>query len=340
MRILFFGTGDFAVPALRALRAAGHDVLAVVSQPDRPAGRGRQIVPTPVHAAADELKLPHIQAEDVNASVKPNNYPGVELGVIVAFGQKIAPALLHGLPRGFINVHGSLLPKYRGAAPFQWAILSGDDVTGVTAFQLDEQWDTGAILAQRETPIGETETADELHDRLAQLGAELIVETLRDLERGAIQPRVQDIALASRARKLTKADSAVDWSQPARRVARWINGLWSWPGAACTFVLQRGVSQSSVSQNSVAQGGKRERVLLVRARVAEEGMPNVIPLPPREGVGGGSGVFLPDLTVQAGAGRVELLEVKPAGGKLMPFRAYANGRRIQAGDRLMPPEEP
>ena len=312
MRIVFLGTGDFAVPALRALVHAGHAIVAAVSQPDRPAGRGRTPRPTPMRLAADELGLRHIQAENVNALDVAAVFGGAEIGAVAAFGQKLGPRVLASLPRGFVNIHGSLLPKYRGAAPYQRAIIDGEQSTGVTVFQLNEKWDAGAILAARATPIGDRETADELHDRLAVLGAELIVATLADIEAGRARPLPQNPANATRAPKLSKADGTVDWSQPARRVVRRIHGLWSWPAAACLFV---------------SRSGRQERVLLARAEVADETTPPSPAFPP--------GAFWDDLTVQTGQGRVRLLAVQPAGGKLMPFKAFANGRRIAPPDRLL-----
>ncbi|HMQ16122.1 MAG TPA: methionyl-tRNA formyltransferase, partial [Phycisphaerae bacterium] len=171
MRIVFLGTGEFGAGTLRALRLAGHEVRCVISQPDRPAGRGQVLRPTPIRALAVELGMRHVQAPDVNALDLRDVLADAELGVVVAFGQKIGPRLLAALPRGCVNLHASLLPRFRGAAPYQWAILAGEKVTGVTVFQIDQRWDAGAIWTQAETPIGETETADELHDRLAQLGA-------------------------------------------------------------------------------------------------------------------------------------------------------------------------
>ncbi len=312
MKLIFLGTGEFAVPALRALHAAGHEVVSVISQPDRPAGRGRGVLPTPARVAAEALGLRHCRPEDVNALPPGEIAGGATLGIVAAFGQKLGPRLLASLPLGFINIHGSLLPRHRGAAPYQHAILAGDDVTGVTIFQLNERWDAGAIWSRAETPIGETETADELHDRLARIGAELIVDTLRDFQLGRIHPTPQDTSTATRAPKLSKSDGYVDWSWPARQCVRRIHGLWSWPAVTCRFV---------------SQGGREEHVQLARATlVPASDVPAEAPPP---------GVFRDDLSIQAGDGAVRLLEVKPAGGRLMPFEAYANGRRIRPGDRLL-----
>ena len=311
MRVVYLGTGDFGVPALRALRSAGHEIATAVSQPDRPAGRGRSVRPTPIHAAADELGLRHVQAEDINALDLNDMFARAQIGVVAAFGQKIGKPILDALPYGCVNIHGSLLPQYRGAAPFQRAILDGARTTGVTVFQLNERWDAGAILGQRATDISDAETAEELHDRLAQLGAELIVATLAAIEAGTATPVEQDATQSTRAPKLSKADGTVDWSQPARLVVRRIHGLWSWPAAACTFV---------------SRNGKHERVLLARAEVADTAELPGGDCPP--------GAFCPDRTIQAGTGRVRLLEVRPAGGKLMSFEAFANGRDVAVGDLL------
>jgi len=313
MRLLLLGTGEFAVPALRALGAAGHEIVRAVSQPDRPAGRGRVIQPTPVHAAAAELGIPHEQTDDVNQLDLNVLTAGAEIGVVAAFGQKIGPVLLSALPRRCVNIHASLLPKYRGAAPYQWAILNGEVETGVTVFQLDEKWDAGPIWWQQRTAIGPQETADELHDRLALLGAEAIVTALSVIASGTAEPRPQDKSAATRAPKLTRADAFVDWNAPAARVVRRIHGLWSWPAATCLYS---------------SRTGREERLQLARAALADEGQ---APTPAFS-----AGAFHPDSTVQCGAGRIQLLEVKPAGGRLMPFVDFANGRRLAPPDRLLP----
>jgi methionyl-tRNA formyltransferase len=327
VRIVFLGTGDFGGPTLRALLEAGHEVLRVISQPDRPAGRGQALRPTPMHALAETLRLPHLQADDVNTLPLDQTVGNADIGVVAAFGQKISPSILAALPRGCINLHGSLLPKYRGAAPYQRAILDGERTTGVTVFQLNERWDAGPIWARRETPIGDTETADELHDRLAVLGGPVVVETLRLMERGEARPLPQDPAEASRAPKLSKADGYVDWCEPAFRVVRRIHGLWSWPAAACEFVQGTGSHPVSPTPGIALPAARRERVLLARATLANE---HQIP----EQSHALPGEFLTNLTVQTGRGTIRLLEVKPAGGKLMSFEAFANGRQVKAGDRL------
>ncbi|MGE3180648.1 MAG: methionyl-tRNA formyltransferase [Phycisphaerae bacterium] len=322
MDIIYFGTADFAVPSLRAIVDAGHRVRCVVSQPDRPAGRGKRVQATAMHAAADELGLPHVQADDINAPHHLAMMDGAALGVVAAFGQKIGPAVLKAFPHGCINLHGSLLPKYRGAAPYQWAIIRGERETGVTTFQLNEKWDAGAVWEKASLTIGDTETATELHDRLAALAGDLILSTLQLIEGGDVEPKVQDASLATRAPKLKKADGYLDWSLPARELKNWVNGLWSWPGASADFV-------SSAS-------GKVDRVQIARADVIEDGLrAGNTEIGARAGGGVAPGTFLDDGTLQTGAGRLRILEMKPAGKNLMPFAAFANGRRLQAGDRLV-----
>ncbi len=324
MRFVFLGTGEFGVPTLEALCAAGHEPLVVISQPDRPAGRGRALHPTPIHAHCLQRGIAHLQSQDLDALTPADCIADAQLAIVVAFGQKIGRAWLAALPRGMINVHASLLPRYRGAAPYQWAILNGDATTGVSVFQLDQHWDNGPIWGQVETPIGPEETADELHDRLSRLGAPLTCDCVARIERGE-QPRVQDSGAATRAPKLSKADGWVDWSRPAFEVVRRIHGLWSWPAAAATCVLGSGV---------------RERLLLARARVCEA--PGDVESRSASGdTNAQPGTFLQDGSIQTGAGRVQLLQVKPAGGKLMDFNAYRNGRSAAPHGgllRLAPPE--
>lgn len=311
MKLAFLGTGEFGEPALRGLVDAGHEVVAVISQPDRPSGRGRTVKPTPIHAAADALNLPHVQTADVNTEDFAATLRDAELGFVVAFGQKIGPELLKFLPRGCVNLHASLLPKFRGAAPVNWAILAGERETGVTIFQLDEKWDAGPVWARAATPIGPTETASELHDRLALLGAELTTQTVAGLAAGTLSPQVQDASQSTRAPKLSKEQGRIDFERPAEELVRTINGLWSWPTAFCQFVSRR---------------GKVERVQLARAALVEDAAP------PKNGQRPGD--VLTDQTVQAGRGRLRLLEVQPAGGRVMSFDDFARGRDVASPDRF------
>ncbi|MBL8879264.1 MAG: methionyl-tRNA formyltransferase [Phycisphaerales bacterium] len=309
MKLTYFGTGEFAVAPLKALHESGHEIIVAVSQPDRPVGRGQSVAPTAVHAAADSLGIRHIQAQDVNAIPTRDLIDSAELCVVVAFGQKIGAELLRAPPRGFINIHGSLLPKYRGAAPIQWAVINGEIETGVTIFQLNEKWDAGPIWSMRATPVGALETADELHDRLSLIGAHLLIETLHAYSTGALQPQVQDASQSTRARKLTRADSALDWALPAKQVVNRIHGLWSWPTATCVLA------------------SRSERVQFARACVVDDAPPTHENPP---------GIILADGVVQTGAGRIRLMEVRPSGGKVMSWPAFANGRRISSPDHWLP----
>jgi len=241
VRIIFMGTPDFAVPSLQALLDGGHEVCAVFTQPDKPKGRGHKLMPSPVKALALEYGLPIFQPstlrkEDVQREIAALD---ADLAVVVAYG-KILPQAVLDMPRlGCINVHGSLLPRYRGAAPIQWAVLNGEEVTGVTTMFMAAGVDTGDILLRRETPVGPEETAGELFDRLKDIGAELLMETIGELEKGSLHPIPQNDAEATLAPMLTKEMSVVDWSRPAPEVHDWIRGLNPWPGAVVTLEGRR-----------------------------------------------------------------------------------------------------
>ncbi|HET8647193.1 MAG TPA: methionyl-tRNA formyltransferase, partial [Vicinamibacteria bacterium] len=232
MRIVFLGSGAFAIPSLQALLAAGHEVAAVVSQPDREKGRGLQPAPPPLKTAALERGLPVLQPRRVREpeAQAALRALGPELQVVAAYGQILPPSVIDIAPRGTVNVHGSLLPRYRGAAPVQWAIAHGETETGVTTMMIDAGLDTGAILLSRSTPIGEEETAPELEARLAQMGGALLVETIAGLERGTVHPVPQDHQRATLAPLLQKEDGRVDWTWPAAVIARRIRAFQPWPG--------------------------------------------------------------------------------------------------------------
>jgi len=319
MKLVFFGSGDFGLPTRRALREghasapnARHEVVLVVTQPDRPAGRGKKTTPTPVRAWCDAHHVPVLPIDQVNdgAVVERIVETGARLGVGAGFGQKIGPGILQGLPGGCINLHASLLPRYRGASPIHRAILNGDAVTGVTVFRLVERMDAGSILSRRETTIGETETAGELHDRLAaELGPEAVLEAVAMFE-GGQEPagQAQDESQATKAPKLRKADGVIDWSRPAAEAARLIHGMCPWPGATATFTAHR--------------SGKTELVTILRARVVQE-VPE-----------GEPGTMTETLLVRCGEGALRILEIKPAGSRAMDWQDFVNGRHVCAEDRF------
>jgi methionyl-tRNA formyltransferase len=237
MRLVFCGTPAFAVPTLQALRSAGHHIELVLCQPDRPSGRGLALTVPPVKQAALEAGMEVLQPEKIRANAELQSRLEAirpEAIIVVAYGRLI-PRWMLDLPRyGNLNLHGSLLPKYRGAAPIQWAVANGETVTGVTTMRLDEGMDTGGTLLRRELPIGPTDTSEDLFPRLAELGAPLMVETLASLEAGSIEPEHQDNSLATSAPMLTRDDGRVDPARSAQSIYdRW-RGFQPWPGAWTT----------------------------------------------------------------------------------------------------------
>ena len=266
LRLLFAGSGAFGIPTLSALVDAGHEVIQVYTQPDRPAGRGRQLTPTPIAAAAIERQLPLIRTASLNAE----SLPAADLLVVIAFGQKISPAVASHARLGSVNLHASLLPKYRGAAPINWAILRGEAVTGNSVIRLAERMDAGAILGQSELSIGDSDTTGDLHDRLAADGAPLMLRVIEQLAAGAAIERQQDDTAATAAPKLSREAAAIDWSQPAAVVARQINGLSPWPGCRVRVMDD---------QQEIAQ------LTLVRASIGDSSTSNsadVVPGTPHE----------------------------------------------------------
>ena len=231
MKIVFLGTGEFAVPALEAIHRAGHEVSLVVSQPDRPQGRGLTLRATPVKTAALALGLRVFQPEKLRLEPDPVIAEKADVLVVVAYGQILRENILECAPGGAINVHASLLPSYRGAAPIQWAIAKGEIRTGVTTMQLDRGMDTGPILLQKECAIEPGDTTATLEPRLAVLGAALLIETLDGLAKGTLVPRAQDESLATRARLIRKGDGAIDFLREAAEIASRLRGFSPWPGA-------------------------------------------------------------------------------------------------------------
>ncbi len=321
MRIIIFGSGEFAVPTFDSIRHDGHDVPLVVSQPDKPGGRGKHPLPTPLKAAAVADGVPVVTPADVNAPdmIDLIRSQGADLGYVAAFGQKLGPTLLHDIfPAGMVNLHGSILPAYRGAAPIQWAVINGDLVSGVSVFRIVECMDAGPVLITRQTAIGMDETADELHDRLARIGCDAVRETLKMLSADPKSPGIpQDESAATRAPKLKKSDGHIHFDMPARALAARINGLWSWPGAVCRFVAQ--------------DGSRDEQVTLVRARPYEG---------PMSAAGSNAELGRVDAAyaIQARDGAISVLEIQPAGRKRMAWPDFVNGRRVVPGDRFVPLE--
>lgn len=312
LRILFFGSPAFAVPTLRALVASRHPVVGVVSQPDRPRGRGQKVTPGAVAQAARDLGLPLVQplrladdgVRDALAAF------GADLGVVAAYGKILPPWLLALPPRGLINVHASLLPAWRGAAPVHRAILAGDRETGVTIMRVVQALDAGAMLARVVVPIDDAATSESLEQALADAGAPLLVETVERLAAGPIEETPQDATRATYAAKITRADSPVDWTATARAVHDRIRGLHPWPHATTAIDHQR---------------------LILHRSVCLDGMSDA-----RPGTIVASGAAGVD--VAAGDGRVvRLLELQAENGRRLPAAGFLAGRPLPPGARFETP---
>ncbi len=308
------GTPEFSLPSLERLILDGHEIAAVFTQPDRPAGRGQHLHVPPVKALALEYGIPVHQPakiktnEDVRAILERVS---PDACVVVAYG-KILPAWMLAIPRlGCINVHASLLPKYRGAAPINWAIAIGERETGVTIMQMDVGMDTGRMLAQRSTPVGDDETAPELSTRLAQLGAHLLAETLPLVGRGDLQPMPQDDRAASFAPMLKREDGLIDWRMNARQIANRVRAFQPWPGSYTRF---RGV-----------------RLMIWRAREAPEGVGGTVADEP----GTTLGIDSSRITVGCGGSTaLAIEEVQIEGKPRRSAREFANGAHLKPGDRI------
>ena len=231
MKIIFMGTPDFAVGTLRSLAEAGHEITLVVSQPDKPKGRGHAMVPTPVKVVAEELGIPVFQPVKIREAKDVLEKTEADVCVVAAFGQIIPSSILHMKKYGCINVHASLLPKYRGAAPIQWAVIDGEKESGVTIMQMDEGLDTGDMLAKAIVPLDEKETGGSLFDKLSEAGGRLCVETLAKLEKGEITPEKQGESPTAYASMLDKKMGNIDWNKSAVVIERLVRGLNPWPSA-------------------------------------------------------------------------------------------------------------
>ena len=301
MRLIFMGTPDFAVPALVALHRAGHDVACVYTRAPRPAGRGQKPRPTPVAARAEALGLPvrtpaSLRGPDERAALKAL---GADAAVVVAYGLILPPPVLAAPRRGCWNIHASLLPRWRGAAPIHRAVLAGDAGTGVAIMAMEEGLDTGPVLLSRATPIGPADTTGDLHDRLAGMGAGLVVEALDGLDR--LDPQPQAEAGVTYAAKIDKAEARIDWTRPAVEVDRRIRGLSPFPGAW------------------TEAGGARLKLL--RSTLAEGG--------------GAPGEVLDDrLTVACGTGALRVTELQRPGRAAAPAAEVLRGFALPPGTRL------
>ena len=334
MKVLFMGTPDFAVGTLEALADAGHQVCLAVTQPDKPKGRGKEMQPPPVKVAAERLGIPVFQPKKVREPecVERLKECQADVCVVVAFGQILPKAILDMTPYGCINVHASLLPRYRGAAPIQWAILQGEQVTGVTTMQMDEGLDTGDMLLKTEVPVTAEETGESLHDKLALAGAGLAVQTLHELEKGTLCPQKQGESPTPYARMLDKKMGNIDWNQPVAAVERLIRGLNPWPGSyTCWNGKILKIWKASVEPGK--SGAESAEPGKPGAESAKTGIPTGKPQP-----GTILAVGRDFFTVQAGDGVLRVEEVQLPGKKRMDVCAFLRGNAILPGTVLQPGE--
>ncbi len=310
MRLVFLGSGQFGLPTLRMLHDR-HELAMVVTQPDRPAGRKRRRTATPIGQWAADHDLPCMKEESVNTAdaIERVKTLGADAAVVIAFGQKLSPQFIEALGPLVINLHASLLPRYRGAGPINWAVINGEKETGNSVIALAERMDAGVVYAQNRTEIDPLETAGELHDRLSTMGPEVIGQVLADHAAGQLEPWEQDEAQATRAPKLKREDAQIDFAQPATSLRCRIHGLTPWPGVHVTWRTQ---------------DGQLHDVAL--RRVADE---------PKFTTDAAPGTVLDDLRVATGQGTLRLLEVQPAGKRVMPASDFAHGHNLQPGDELV-----
>ena len=291
MRIVFMGTPEFSVPVLEALVAAGHDVVCVYCQPPRPAGRGKKPRPTPVQARAEAMGLPVRHPVSLKDPQEQADFASLsaDVAVVVAYGLILPQAILNAPEHGCLNIHASLLPRWRGAAPIHRAVMAGDAETGICIMQMEAGLDTGPVLLREATAIGDQETTGDLHDRLSEIGAALVVEALTQL--GSLTPEPQAEAGVTYAAKIDKAEARIDWAQPSETVDRLIRGLSPFPGAWCEIA--------------------GERVKLLRSRLADGH--------------GAPGEVLGGLRVACGSGAVEVLEAQRPGKRAMAAGEFLRG---------------
>ena len=313
MKIVYLCSGEFGIDCLNALGRSSHSLELIVTGSAHPAGRGRKRQPTPVACWAETHSVPSIDTEDVNAHevIEKIAASQPQLIVAIAFGQKIGSDLIKLPPKGAINVHASLLPKYRGAAPVNWAIINGETETGVSIITLAEKMDAGPICAQAETEILADETAGQLQVRLARMAAPLLIETINKIADGSIVYTEQDHSKATLAPKLKKTDGLLDFNNSAKSLARKIRGLWPWPGASAIYTSKK--------------TNKHQRVTIAMAEVVETSNPANLPV----------GTLDENLNVICGEDALKITKIKPAGRSLMDFTAFVNGWQTRPGDLFM-----
>ena len=313
MRIIFMGTPDFAVPALGAVLAAGHDVVGVYTQPPRAAGRGLNERKSPVQLFAEAAQIPVLTPDRLKSADEQERFRAfnADVAVVVAYGLILPKPILEAPRFGCLNLHASALPRWRGAAPIQRAIMAGDSETAVSIMRVEQGLDTGPVYLARSVPIAEDIIAGDLHDELARLGAELMVRALAALEQGTLDCRPQAVEGATYAGKIEAKDTRIDWSRPSREVHNLIRGLSPHPGA-----------WFEVELNGKASQGKRERIRALRSILAD-------------GEGSAGAVLDEKLTVACGTDAVRITQVQRAGKRPMPAEEFLRGTKLRAGATLL-----
>jgi methionyl-tRNA formyltransferase len=306
LNIIFAGSGEFGLPTLQHL-AQTHNVIQVISQPDRPAGRGKKLTPTPIGEFAERNQLPRIKT----ANIKNETLPESDLLIVIAFGQKIPPHIVNHPRLGSVNLHASRLPKYRGASPINSAILNGDPTTGNSVIRLAERMDAGAILAQSELKIGETETAGELHDRLSRDGPAIMDRVITALAAGSAIEQPQDDSQATLAPKLNRQATVINFDRTMKEVTNHIRGFYPWPGCRVRVLDET--------------GNEHGRLTLVRAQAGMKGL-GERRLP--------GGTIRSDGSLRVADGPIYILEVQPEGKRPMSLSDYRNGHPWDFGMRL------
>ena len=305
MKVIYLGTPEFAVAPLKAIiESQKHEVVAVVTQPDRPVGRKNIITPPPVKVVALENGIPVSQYEKIRAEgVEDLKNVGADIMITCAYGQILSKEIIDICPHGIINIHASLLPKYRGAAPIQYAVINGEKTTGVTVMQTEVGLDTGDIIEAFETPIGESETAGDLFVRLSELGAEKICSVLDKIEKGEVNPQKQDESQAFVVKTIKKEDALIDFSKSSIEIKNLINGMNPWPIA---YTFANGKKLKIYRAIAIDESGKQGEVIKADKK----------------------------LYIACGEGAIEVLELQEEGGKVMNALSYLNGRKLKVGDLL------
>ncbi len=307
MKVVYMGTPDFAVGPLEAIIKAGHEVTAVVTQPDKPKGRGKEMAMSPVKECALQYHIPVLTPVKIKAAEaveELKQYPA-DIFVVAAFGQILSEEILNMPKYGCINIHASLLPKYRGAAPIQWSIIDGEEETGITIMQMDKGLDTGDILFQKKVAITAEETGESLFDKLALTGAEFVVEALERIEKGDVHPIKQEDEKSSYAKMLSKSVGKIDWTQSAVVIERLIRGLNSWPSAYTTYK------------------GKQLKIWSATVEPHEAGEPGTVAKVSKDAV-----------YIRTGEGALALKEIQLEGKKRMTTKEFLLGRSFEEGEKL------